>query len=64
MEGGNEKEVLYFEYCNKCRYRSLPENDEPCETCLSEPSRLDSHKPLKFERGGNANGREKNTDKG
>lgn len=62
--GGNEKEVLYFNYCSKCKYRTLPENEEPCETCLSEPSNLDSHKPIKFERGGNNSGGKKNAIEG
>lgn len=47
----HEKEVLYAKYCGKCKYRRLQENQEPCEACLSNPSRFDSHKPLKFEKG-------------
>ena len=47
----HEKEVLYSEYCNKCKYSKVPENDEPCEECLSNPTGFDSHKPLKFEEG-------------
>lgn len=64
MEFGNEKEVLYFKYCKECRYKDLPENEEPCETCLSEPSNFDSHKPIKFERGGNSSGGTENAIEG
>ena len=57
MEGGiSEKEVFFNEYCPKCKYKNLQENKEPCETCLSEPSRYDSHKPIKFETGGKSDG--------
>lgn len=65
MEGtGNLKEVLYGNYCGKCKYRKVPENNEPCEECLTNPSRIDSHKPLKFEEGVLTNGRQKLPNKG
>ena len=57
-DGYNEKEVYFGQYCKDCRFRNLPENEEPCETCLANPMRYASHKPLKFEKGV-ANGRTK-----
>lgn len=59
-EVGNTKEVLFGNYCGRCKYKNVPENNEPCEECLSNPSRIDSHKPLKFEKGVSSNGRHPN----
>lgn len=50
-DGYNEKEVYFGQYCGRCKFRNLPENDEPCETCLTNSMRYGSHKPLKFEKG-------------
>ena len=50
-QGYAEKEVYFNKWCPKCRHFKLPENEEPCEECLSNPSQIDSHKPLKFEKG-------------
>lgn len=43
------KEVYFYEYCETCKYKDLKENEEPCEECLSEPTNLYSHKPIKYE---------------
>ena len=51
-EVGNEKEVLYSEYCSKCAHKKVKETEDPCNECLTYPSNIDSHKPLKFEKGG------------
>jgi hypothetical protein len=44
-----EKEVLYSEYCSKCKYRDVEESEEPCNECLEYCSNWNSHKPLLFE---------------
>lgn len=56
-DGYNEKEVYFGQYCVRCRFRKLPENEEPCEECLTNPMRYDSHRPLKFEKGVTENAR-------
>lgn len=43
------KEVLFSEYCKKCRYKDLEGTEEPCNECLEYGSNLNSHKPVKFE---------------
>lgn len=43
------KEVYFGEYCKKCKYEKLEENDSPCDECMDEPMNLYSHKPVKFE---------------
>lgn len=43
------KEVLFSEYCPKCKhYEKLPSED-PCWDCLNQGWNYDSHKPIKFE---------------
>lgn len=43
------KEVYFYEYCDKCKHKTVKDIDEPCNECLSEPTNLYSHKPVKFE---------------
>lgn len=48
MEEGM-KEVLFSEYCGKCKHSDLSEYEDPCDSCLSVPAREYSHKPMMFE---------------
>jgi len=50
------KEVLYNEYCVKCKYKDLEEHEHPCDECMSEPVNLWSHRPVKFEEDEKFNG--------
>lgn len=43
------KEVYFNEYCKKCKHEKLKETEEPCCECISEPTNLHSHKPIKYE---------------
>lgn len=63
-ETGNIKEVYFGNYCGRCKFKKVPENQEPCEECLSTPGRQDSHKPLKFEKGVSGNGKQQLPNKG
>lgn len=49
----NEKEVYFNQYCPVCKYNDKLDEDgfllEVCETCLSMPSNMDSHKPVNYE---------------
>ena len=49
MDEENTKEVLFCDYCCKCKYENTPEKDPPCDDCLVEPMNINSHKPVKFE---------------
>ena len=46
----NYKEVYFHEYCETCEYKDTPEKDEPCAECLEHPMKLNSHKPVKYEK--------------
>lgn len=43
------KEVYFYEYCEKCKYKNVDDVKDPCNECLDEPANLYSHKPVKFE---------------
>ena len=56
-----DKEVYFGEYCPKCKYRRVIETEDPCNECLTNTVNFNSHKPVKFEKGGErSNGRNKN----
>lgn len=42
------KEVLFGEYCKKCKHEKCSDIKDPCDECLSVPARIDSQKPEKF----------------
>ena len=42
------KEVYFHEWCVKCAFKEMKEFEEPCYSCLQEPARHNSHKPVKF----------------
>lgn len=48
------KEVQYYKYCTRCKYFKAPETEEPCNECLTNPSREYSHRPIMFEESKNA----------
>lgn len=43
------KEVLFDQYCEKCKHNDNKETESPCDECLENPVNLYSHKPVKFE---------------
>jgi hypothetical protein len=45
----NIHEVDFNQYCPKCAYYALSEEEDPCFDCLNESFTIDSHKPLYFE---------------
>lgn len=49
MNASITKEVYFDEYCGKCKYADLEENEDPCWDCLTQPWNYDSHKPIEFE---------------
>ena len=48
MEINREKIVHFNEYCEGCKYRDLPETEDPCYDCLNEPVNVWSHRPTEF----------------
>lgn len=57
MDHQSYKEVYFHEYCKSCKHKEVKENEEPCDECLSEPTNLNSHKPLNYEKGKSTNER-------
>ncbi len=49
MDDRGYKEVYFHEYCKKCKYEKLKETEKPCDECISEPTNLHTHKPVKYE---------------
>ena len=45
----SEKELRFDIYCNKCKYKDLEENEDPCWDCLTETVNENSKKPVYFE---------------
>lgn len=42
--------VEFDKYCNTCEYKDTLEFREPCQECLSNPTRPYSVKPLKYKK--------------
>lgn len=42
------KEVYFDRYCLTCKYKDVPEEDDPCRECLTYPSNVESHKPVNW----------------
>lgn len=42
------KEVYYDIYCPSCVNKDLPEVEDPCNECLTNPCNEDSHKPVRY----------------
>jgi hypothetical protein len=43
------KEVYFYMYCNICEFETVSETEDPCNECLTNPTNIDSRKPVKFE---------------
>lgn len=46
-----DKIVYYNQYCKSCKFKNLPEADDPCDECLNNPVNEDSHMPVKWVEG-------------
>lgn len=42
------KEVLFYEWCKKCKNENTVETDDPCNECLTQGWNIDTHKPINF----------------
>lgn len=50
MDSEKEKEVFFNVYCETCKHKNLSEHDDICNECLENPSNINSHKPVKYEK--------------
>lgn len=53
----NEKIVHFDEYCSRCKYEELKEEEDPCYDCLAQPVNTNSHKPVYFVERDKTNGK-------
>lgn len=44
-----EQEVKFNEWCPKCKYADLTENDLPCGRCVEDAVNMYSSKPTQYE---------------
>lgn len=45
----NKKIVCFDLYCKTCKNANVPEEDEPCDSCLREYVKDNSKKPVRWE---------------
>lgn len=43
------KIVEFDEYCCRCKYEDISEEEEPCRSCVAITAREDSRRPEKYE---------------
>lgn len=48
MEINKDKIVEFDKHCQNCVHRDLPETEDPCNECLTEPVNEYSHRPVKY----------------
>jgi hypothetical protein len=48
VDVGEEKIVEFDKYCKICKYKDLPETEDPCWDCLEDPVNVYSHRPTGF----------------
>lgn len=44
-----DKIVDFEHYCSSCKSSDIPQDDEPCNECLSQPVNTNSCKPVCYE---------------
>lgn len=44
-----DKIVEYVLFCHRCKHLGKNQYEEPCNACLSNPSNVNSRKPVNFE---------------
>lgn len=58
-----DKIVEYHKYCETCEFRYCPQDEEPCNECLSNPVNTYSKKPVKYKEDEKLKKEEKEEDK-
>lgn len=44
------QKIVDFTYCNTCKYKDVPDYDDPCDECLLNPVNTYSVKPTMYEK--------------
>lgn len=44
-----KKLVEFDKYCVSCKHKRVPQTEEPCNECLTNPVNEDSHRPVMWE---------------
>lgn len=50
MENSDTQLVKFNVYCKHCTYFNIKETEEPCNSCLEEGGREQSHIPARFDK--------------
>lgn len=46
----NDYKIVQFDiWCPQCKYWKMPEDEDPCHSCLNESANFASTQPVKFE---------------
>lgn len=48
MNDNHEKLVNFRLYCPKCQHYQVPQDEEPCNECLTYPANVESEKPVMY----------------
>lgn len=51
-----DHEAFFDVYCPLCKYKDLPDSEDPCDICLEYPSNEYSHRPRLYEKARKQNG--------
>lgn len=43
-----DKIVFFHKYCHRCEFKNTSMEEDPCDHCLEQPARQNSHKPAFF----------------
>ena len=46
----NEHLVDFNQYCCQCKHQKVSDTTDPCDTCLTSPTNVNSRKPILFEK--------------
>ena len=46
----NEHLVDFNQYCCQCKHQKDSDTTDPCDTCLTSPTNVNSRKPILFEK--------------
>lgn len=46
----HEKEVRYEKWCGTCRWKNLPDYEEPCNECMERFTNFGTDRPVRYEK--------------
>lgn len=55
LKDNDYKEVRFDKYCETCENKNLSETSDICDECLSNPTNLNSEKPINWKQDASSN---------